>query len=388
MGRKKKARTRGQIRTRGLDKWLVRVYLGTDAQGKKKYSSKMVNGPRRDAERKLTEMLREVDTQTFVEPSRTSLSDFLDRYLDQRTDLSPKTLYDYRSMARNNINPYLGGQKLEDLTPMMVSQLYNVTLLQTRGLSGRTIQAAHQILSQALSKAVQWGHLAKNPCEHVTLPRVSTKEVATLTSEQVQALLGRTSGTEMGTLWTLLLTTGLRPQEALALKWSDLDGSHLTVQRALKRTGSGSYEARETKTRGSRRRVLLPQTTVEALKAHRIRQAEEILQLGTAFDRSGNWIFCTSKGTLYYVSHIYRAWKRDLESAGLPTNFRLYDTRHTHATLLLLNGVNPKVASERLGHSGVRITLDTYSHVLPEMQEDAVAAMESTLFGRKEAAAV
>lgn len=384
MPRRKQARSRGQIRSRGLDKWLVRVYLGTDDAGKRKYSSQIVNGSKKEAEKQLTEMLRKVDTGSFIEPSKVTLKEYIEAYLDGRSDISKRTIQNYRSRAKHDIYPNIGTRKLEELTPIMIHNLYNKTLFKERGLSARTVQATHNVLTQSLNQAVEWGMLAKNPCGKVKLPKdEGVQEKKTMTAEQVQVLLDRTSGTQWGTLWNVLLSSGVRPQEAAALKWSDFDGTNIYIRRALTRVERGRYEPGATKTPSSRRKIPLPQGTIEALKDHKIRQAKMALKKGPEYDRSGDWIFSTRTGGFLFVTNINRRWVKTLKKIGLP-KFRLYDTRHTHATLLLLAGVPIKVVSERLGHSSTVITMDVYSHVLPEMQAAAVAAVESALFATKE----
>jgi integrase len=198
-----------------------------------------------------------------------------------------------------------------------------------------------------------------------------------LTPAQVNLFLEVTAGHPLRTLWCVLVTTGLRPGEALGLKWTDLDDSRVRVQRAVAQDDKNGFYLSETKTDKSRRSVRLPAIALAALEAHRARQAAEILVAGPAYERNG-LIFANSVGRLLDQSKIRKEFYRALKRAGLP-RVRLYDLRHSHATHLLMAGVHPKVVADRVGHSTTNLTLDTYSHVLPEVQEDAVQKVE-TLF--------
>lgn len=384
MPRRKKPRARGQIRSRGLDKWLVRVYIGQDPKtGKRKYASKTVTGSKRAAERKLTEMLHEVDQDSYVEPSKLTLSDFLEKWLEQKTDVSKGTHRGYARRVRLDVDPYLGHMKLESIHQTHISKLYNTTLYKERKLSGRTIQYTHTILRQAFDQAVAWGILRKNPTDSVTVPTRDKRKVRTLSPAQVQTLLGRTAGTPWGALWTLLLTTGCRPQEALALKWSDLseDDGCMTIRRTMKRDGNHWEPSDSGKTKKSMRRVRLPSGTLEVLRKHRLSQVEWALKLGAKYNRQADWVFPKEDGNFRQYKQVWNKWKETLKKLELPEDIRLYDTRHTHATTLLLRGVPVKVVSERLGHANISMTLDTYTEVLPEMQEEAANQIDQAFFG-------
>ena len=385
MSRKKKARSRGQIQSRGSGKYLVRIYLGQDeATGKRSYSSKTVNGSKRDAEKELTAMLAEADQGVYVAPSKGTLRDFLDSWLDTKSaSLSGTGARDYRTRMELDVFPFIGAKKLDSVTPMDINRLYNTTLLEERKLSGRTIEYTHAILRQALGDAVEWGILTQNPCRKraVKLPKTEKTEMKVLSPEQVQLFLERASGTRLYPLWVLFLTTGMRPGEALALKWSDLEEPHVIIRRTIRRTRENGYKVvNETKTDKSRRMVSLPETTLRVLREHRIRQLEEALKEGPRYDRSGEWIFATKTGRFYAPGYISTEWAKALKRAGMPS-LRLYDTRHTHITTLLMQGISAKVVAERVGHSTTKHTLDTYAHVAQEIHDKTAQDVERVFFG-------
>lgn len=201
-----------------------------------------------------------------------------------------------------------------------------------------------------------------------------------LTAEEAGRFLQAAQGTRWQALWTLLLTSGLRPGEALALKWGDIDGDRLRVQRTLVWRPRGEWQLVEPKTPKARRVVSIPTSARRELAAHRAAQLQTRLIAGPHW-ADLDLVFSTSSGKpIEYRLLISRCFKPLARAAG-PPKLRPYDLRHTCATLLLAAGENVKVVSERLGHASAALTLDTYSHVLPDMQQDAAARLERVLFG-------
>jgi integrase len=370
-------RSRGQIICRGDDRYLIRLFLGRRPDGSRNYRSKTVRGTYKIADRELTKLLREIDTGTYVEPVKQSLQSYLEQWLVTTMSLkvSPRTLEDYESRLVRDIYPTIGHKRLDVLSRQDIQEV-NAGLVR-RGLAPRTVRYTHSVLKQALKQAVINGLLFRNPADHVTLPKQSRKEMSALSPDQVNRFLAATQGSEWYALWAVLILAGLRPGEALGLKWADLEGSTIRIVRALKKGSDDTYYLAEPKTERSRRSVLLPKQVLNALQEHRATQARRILKAGPRFERN-DLIFPNSLGQPMDISKVRRLFKSALSAAGLP-EVRLYDLRHTHATLLLVLGENPKVVSERLGHSNISITLDTYSHVLPTMQEASVQRLETLL---------
>ncbi len=179
-------------------------------------------------------------------------------------------------------------------------------------------------------------------------------------------------------LWELLAVGGLRPGEALGVKWGDISGNAITVQRALV-TGGENWQVSDTKTNGSRRSKSLVASTVKAFQTHRRRQAEEKLRAGADY-RDNDFVFATETGLPLDIQHVTRQhFHKVLKRAGIEKKVRLYDLRHTAATLMGYAGLSLKEISEQLGHSTIRLTADTYSHVLPDMKQEGVRKMEQLL---------
>ena len=278
-----------------------------------------------------------------------------------------------------HVAPALGRLKLRALTPAQVRWFYREKL--DTDLSSATVHKMHVVLHKALDQAVRDGLIPRNVTEAVKVPQVRRKEVEPLSAEETKKLL-TTAGEardRFEALYVLAVTTGLRQGELLALRWDDVDleDGVLRVRRTLTRA-KGSYSLGEPKTARSRRSVSLTASVVEALRAHLDRQLEEIDRVGSGY-QDGGLVFATERGTVVNPSNLRRrSFAPLLGRAKLP-GIRFHDLRHTCATLLLAKNVNPKVVSEMLGHASIAITLDTYSHVLPNMQDSAARALEEAL---------
>jgi integrase len=236
-------------------------------------------------------------------------------------------------------------------------------------------------LHRALKQALRWGLVPRNASESVDLPRLGKEEVEVLLPYEVRAFLDAAREDRLEALYVVAVTVGLRRGELLGLRWTDLelDGEpKLRVGRQLQRMRDGSGRRFVAPKGGKGRTIRLPARTVEALKAHRARQAEVRLKVGSLY-QDGGLVFASEIGTPLEPSNMdRRSFKPLLKKAGLP-DIRFHDLRHTCATLLLGKDVNPKIVSEMLGHSSVSVTLDIYSHLLPDMQEKAAKALEEAL---------
>jgi integrase len=371
----------GQLIARGENTWLVRIPRGRDSKGKRLYHNKTIRGTKKDAERYRTKVLRDMDTDTFVEASERAFGEYLTEWLETsaKPRIRERTYLDYKSLADRYLRPALGHRKLLQITAPEIQAVYAAML--ARGLSPRTVRYAHSVVHSALEQAVKWRMLARNPAKLVDLPRTERREMRSLTAEEASRFLATSNGTRWHALWTLLLTSGLRPGEALGLRWADLDGDRLRIQRTLIRGPEGRWQLVEPKTPKARRVVSLPPSARKALIAHRTLQIEERLRAGATWEDLDLMFSGSRGGALDYRLLVARQFKPIARAAGLP-NLRPYDLRHSCATLLLASGENVKVVSERLGHASATLTLDTYSHVLPDMQQRAADRLEDLLFAR------
>ena len=376
---------KGHIRKRGKDSWSIVLDLGRDANGKRRQKWHTVRGTKRDAHRELARLLTEINTGCYVEPSRVRLSEYLERWLRDYAwpRVSPKTLERYTDICRKNIGPAIGGYELSKLKPLVIQSFYTEALTNGRkdgkgGLSEQTVLHFHRVLHKALAQAVRWQLLARNPADAVDPPVASRREMQVLDDTGVAELLDVLSGTRLLMPTVMAVTTGMRRGEVLALRWLDvdLDKCVAIVARSLEQTRDG-LRFKEPKTGRSSRSVALMAYTVEVLWRQKAELAAHRLALGGAYEDHG-LVCARPDGRPWPPNTFSTAFAAAMRSSGLSV-MRFHDLRHTHATLLLKQGVHPKVVSERLGHSKVGITLDTYSHVLPGMQEEAVSRLDTAL---------
>jgi integrase len=372
----------GQIIPRGERTWLVRVFMGRDSEsGKRKYVNKTIHGTLRDAQAYLSRSQRDRDLGVFFEPSRMSLDGYLDKWLETaaKPKLRAKTHRDYEALLRRYVRPVLGSRPVSRIEPLEIQSLY--ADMQERGLSARTVRFTHAVMRAALHQAVKWRLILQNPCESVDLPKQARGEIQVLNPQQARDFLKEAAQDRYHVLFAVALTTGMRPSEYLALKWPDVNFSKGTVSvaRTLEPIKGGGWRFADTKRARSRRLVKLQGSILKLLADYRDAQAPE-RAAGVGDVAAADLIFVNTNGNPVNERNlVQRNFQVILERAQLP-RIRLYDLRHTAATLALGAGVPAKVVSEQLGHASVAFTLDTYSHVLPHMQEAAAAQMEALLF--------
>ena len=375
----------GHISKRGKDTWRVRITLGSDTDGKRESKNWTVHGSKKDAERLLTEKLRERDRGVLISPSDASLDDYLNRWLAEsaKPRLSAATFENYEYLLKLYVRPRLGKRKLSDLKLHHMQSLS--ADLTADGKSARTVRYALNILSGAFRYAIKKGILAVNPCTGVDLPRLENREMKAFTPEEGRRFLEACKGDRLGLVFAVALASGMRPEEYLGLKWSDVDLEKytLTVQRVLIRSKmkGGGWHFDKPKTGKSRRSMPMPPAIMAELKVHRTDQLKSMMTLGSEYERH-DLVFTNEFGRPLDLKNIRtRNFARILKAAGLDSEFRVYDLRHSMATIMLANGENPKIVSERLGHASITLTMDTYSHVLPGIQEAATDRLGKVLFG-------
>jgi integrase len=370
MGRR--GNNEGSIYRRKDGYWVGQYGIQTANGTKTRY----IYGKRREEVReKLTKVIADRDGGFIFDGENMIVGKYLKRWLNDsvRGSVRASTHASYERQVGRYIIPAIGRVKLAKLTPAHVQHLYRE--MQDRGLSARTVQYTHAVLHRALKQAKRWGMVNRNVTEDVDRPQLKRDEIQPLDREQARRLLEVAEGERLHALYVVAVTVGLRPGEMLALRWSDVDlgDGTLRINRAF---SDGEFDT--PKTPRSRRKVELSNAARAALRAHRKRQLEEQMQ------KAGLWkdhglVFPSTVGTPLSHRNVVRSFKALLKRAGLPVNTRLYDLRHTCATLLLNGNVHPKYVQELLGHASISQTLDTYSHVLKGMDGGIGSAMDAAL---------
>ena len=355
----------GQLIKRGENTWVVRVYAGLE-NGKRRYINKTVHGTKKEGQSVLNKMLVDRDTHQLVAPTRVTLSDYLEDWKAAalKGRVSPRTFDGYGEALRRDILPKLGAKRLTSLSARDIQVVYADML--DRGLSGATVRYAHAVLRNALRQAVRWGYLASNPADSVDLPKGgSSKKHTVIRVDQVEAFLTAAASSPWKAVYHLLLNTGLRPGEAFGLAWDNVDlvACELTVRQAVTFDYGKAPIIGPTKTKKNRR-VTFTNELATVLVNHKDATMHISNPLGL--------VFTTIDGGLIHPNNWSKQdFKSVLARAGLLKSVRLYDLRHSMATIAMGAGVNPKIVSERLGHATIKLTMDTYSHVTPHMQDEA-----------------
>lgn len=309
--------------------------------------------------------------ELVMAPSQT-LAAYLTMWLDQvvKPKRQPGTYRGYEQLVRVHISPALGRIRVDRLTPSQVQAFINAKL-EDPDLAPRTVQYMFAVLRAALGRAKKWGIVSRNVAEFVESPKVERDEIKPFTREEAAQLLTAARGDRLEALYSVALALGLRQGEALGLQWDDvdLDAGLVYVRHQLQRQALV-----ETKTRKSHRVIKLPASIVMALHEHR----QRVVSAGKV---PSGYVFTATNGSPLIARNVVRSFKALLKKAGLSQTVRFHDLRHSAASFMLAVGVPMKAVQEILGHSSFQVTSDTYSHVLPELFDDAAERMDA-IFAR------
>lgn len=366
----------------------LKVSLGKNPQtGRYESYYETFHGNTTEARKRLREILTELDKGIFVKPGKTTVTEYLSHWLKDYAfpNLSPKTAEGYESIITRHIIPALGRFPLAQLRPDNIQKYIGEKLSKGRvkdssALSARTVRHHIICLHTAFEQAVKMGMLVRNPVDAVTIPRPDHHEMRTMDETDIHIVLEMARSTPYYTFYYMALFTGMRRSELLALRWQDIDLDllQISVSKSLHTTKGGKVILRQTKTEKSRRLVALSPSTAIVLREHResLNKTRESLDYPELTNT--DYVFCQFDGKPLLPNTVTHNWIKLARKCGL-RGVRLHDARHTHASYMLKQGVHPKIVQERLGHSSIQITLDTYSHVAPGMQEAAAEKFDEIL---------
>jgi integrase len=375
---------KGHIRERTPGHWAIVIDLRDPETGKRRRKWHSFHGTKRQAQDKCAQLISELNGGLYIEPAKITVGQFLDRWLEHIKPLvSPRTHERYGELATKNLKPLLGAVLLTKLRPMQISDAYAKALSSGKrqgkgGLAPSTVRYLHVILKASMRQAVRWQILARNPVDAVDPPKVERGAMRTYDIAQTADLIDATRGTRMTITVILAVLCGLRRGEIAALRWRNvnLDTAQLAVTESAEQTKAGVRYKKPKSGRG--RSVALSARVVNELRSHRVQQAQELLLLGIPLADDA-FVVAQADGNPLQPRTITHQWHQLLANNKTLACIRFHDLRHAHATHMLSSGVHPKIASERLGHSKVGITMDLYSHVMPGMQEDAAARVDRDL---------
>ncbi len=361
------------------------VYLGTDENGKKRYKWVTLKGNSKARNEQVKRILYEAQNGTFIEPGKVTVAEFFDRWYDEhvKPNLAPGTDRGYEMNIRNHIKPQLGKYKLTALSKTHISNFYTDRL--KYGLSAQTVKHLKEIIHSALETAIEWELINLNVSDGITLPTITKPEMQVWNINEVNLFVNALKESEYYPLFHLDLFTGLRRSELLGLRWKDINlaTGELSINRSLhykhtKGVKGGTFEFRPPKSKKGQRSIPLTPLSLEVMNAHYEHSKAIMTEAGLPFDNE-TLVFChQDTGLPLLPSSISHAWTRIIKSLGLK-RIRLHDARHTHASILLAMGVHPAIVQQRLGHSSIQITIDTYSHLLPGLQQAAAKSFDAIL---------
>jgi integrase len=349
-----------------------------------------VKGTRKQAQEELLRVMNAARTGEYVDPTRATLGEFLDRWERDwaAVNVSPKTLERYKELLRVHVRPYLAGLPIQKLAPSHLAELYPKLLREGRkpqngaqkavpGLSPRTVGHVHRVLHKALAVAAKWNVVIRNIASVVEPPKITDTELEILSEDQAREILQKLRGRPLYITVLLALTTGMRRGELLALRWRDidLDGAKLRVEQSIEQTKAG-LRFKPPKTKHGRRSIGLPALVIAELRAHRKDQQEQRLRLGMGKIPDDGLVLCRWDGKPRDPNGTTHEWIRTLRELKLPM-VNLHALRHTHASQLIASGMDVLTISRRLGHGSPTITLGVYGHLFRNTDAQAVAVVEA-----------
>lgn len=365
---------RGHITKKG-NRYYIVVDIGAGYDRKQKWLSGF--DTKKQAEKELPRVLSELNQGTYVEPSSQLYSDFIDAWIkNKKSKLSANAFENYSMNIRKHIKPSLGRFKLSKLNSLAIDNFY--TELEDNGLSSATIRKIHTIVRSSLEYAKQYQFISRNPAAVVKPPTVEHKDIEVWEEKDMVHFLDAVKDEHDYIVYHLALYTGMRKGEILGLKWNDIDfdNAKIRIMRSYSKTGFSKG-----KTASARRVIDIDDNTVEELKKRRKVVSANKLECGKDYNNQ-DLVFCRAEGSPVDVRNVNRRFTKLIERNELK-KIRFHDLRHTHATIMLGMGIPVKIVSERLGHEKVELTLNTYAHLLPSMQIEAVKSFTENMQNHK-----
>jgi integrase len=375
---------KGHIRARGPGAWELKFDVDTET-GERKTRYETFRGGKREAQKRLTELLDLANKGNLIDRSKLTLAAFLDQWETwAATQVSAKTLERYKELVAHHVRPHLGSVPIQKLKTINFAELYG-RLQRAKpegaGLAPRTVGHVHRVVRRALGQAVKWGSIGSNPVSAAEPPRVQRAEIEILAPDQIKVVLDALRGRPLYPVAVIALATGMRRGEIVALRWGDidLDAGKVRVERSLEQTNAG-LAFKSPKTTAGRRSVAIPPSIVAELRDHWRRQQEQRLALGLGKAGPDDLAFARPDATPWPPDSLTADWARTVRMLKLP-KVTLHALRHTHVSQLLSAGLDVVTVSRRIGHSNPTVTLGVYAHLFGNTDDRASAAVETALAG-------
>lgn len=379
--------TSGSIRQRRPKVWQITIELPKDpVTGKRNRRYRTIEGTKKEAERAMHEFITELEKGYYVTNTNISITEWVNTWLEVYIipNVSPTTFSRYQGMIRRYITPVIGHIPVQRMTTLGVQSWVNglkISPASGKEMSAATIKHAYHVLKVAMDKAVLAGIIYRSPCTGIMLPKGQKKQAVIYDEKEIRQLLNAASGTEMELVIDMELCMGLRRGELLGLEWGDVDWDHNQIKIIRNRVVvNGKSVVKEPKTATSVRTLDVPLPLMKKLKKHKMQCLSNKLRMGLAYTAT-DYIIVHPDGKPIYPEYLSQMLTKLQDKAGLP-KCRFHDLRHLCASIMLLQGVNVKVAQERLGHKDITTTMNIYSHVLPSSAKEAADKIGELVYKR------
>lgn len=378
-----------RIENRGSGSWRVIISGGYDSSGKQVRLIRTVHADpkttelsqRRFVEREAAKLEADFRRKLLSASNRVSMRDLYDDYVQARLirrGLAPRTISDYKKIFEGEILPFFKTTSIQDLTPMDVNRF--LKHLEQNGKKNYS-RKYYQQLNEIGQYALHLGYISINPCSQVEAPKQAQKEAQTYEPEECRKIIAALNAyrlTEWRAFFMISLYTGMRPGEVIGLNWTDLDGDTITVQAgSVQLKGEHTKRTDRPKTKKSVRKILLPDVVVSALKLWKTKQATYRIQFGSAWPEP-DAMFTNDLGNRIRSATPARRWTIFCKENGI-RHLRLYDLRHTNASLMISQNLSVRDVSARLGHAQTSTTLNIYAHAFMDANQRATDAVMSAL---------
>ena len=381
--------TTGSIRKRkktdGSPYWQITIELPKDPiTGKRVRRYKSVEGKKKDAELAMHEFIREIEKGYYVTDSKITICEWIDTWLEVYIipNVSPTTLSRYEGMIKRYIKPIIGHMQVQQLNTLAVQAWVNglkVSPVSGKEMSAATVKHAYHVLKGSMDKAVLAGIIPRTPCTGIMLPKGQKKPAVVYDEAQIRQLITAAKGTEMELIIDIELCLGLRRGELLGLQWDDIDWEknqiHIVHNRVVV---NGKSVVKDPKTESSCRTVDVPTQLIQKLHKHKMQCWANRLRMGQNYTVT-DYIIVHPDGKPIYPEYVSQMFTKLQKKAGLP-KCRFHDLRHLCASIMLMQGVNVKVAQEHLGHKDISTTMNIYSHVLPSVAKEAAQKIGALVY--------
>lgn len=377
---KRNANGSGSIRQRSNGKWEARVTIGTNPGTGKPIRRSIYGNTQKEVRQKMTAIIRELDKGTYQEPSKMTVSEWMDEWLTTfcANSVKPLTYSSYAGIIKNHIKPSIGFITLQSIKGTHVQKLYNDMIKQE--LSAKTVKNVSAVLHKALSVAMKQGYIVSNPCEAAELPKATKHEIRPLSDEEIPLFLQAIETDSMKNAFALCLFAGLREGECLGLSWNQVDFEQRRIaicqQLQKEKKKDAQYYIADTTKSGKPRTIEPPAIAFEYLRSEHLRQQQNRLLAGSVWDNEWNLVFTNEIGRHIAFATFYTHFKKIVAGIGRP-DARPHDLRHTAATVAIASGSDIKSVQDLLGHATASFTLNVYAHTSEKMMQDTASRVQS-----------